>query len=64
MMKFIKCDRGNVLAELAKEFGVSRQSVYNALYYKTDTMLAKKIRQSALQRGGVLMVSYGKGLKD
>lgn len=40
---------------LAEEFNVSRQTVYNALYFKTNTLLAQKIRQRAQQLGGVLM---------
>lgn len=64
IMKYIRCEHGTILAELAKEFGVSRQTVYNALYYKTNTKLAQKIRQRAQQLGGVLMVSDGKWLTD
>lgn len=58
-MRFIRCEHGKTLAVLAEEFKVSRQTVYNALYFKTNTLRAQKIRQRAQQLGGVLMQSEG-----
>jgi DeoR/GlpR family transcriptional regulator of sugar metabolism len=39
--------------ELAEEFNVSLQAVYNALNYKTKSKKAKAIRAVAMNRGGM-----------
>lgn len=44
-----------VVRQLCEEFGTSRVTVGAALRLRTHTELACKIRQRALQLGGVLM---------
>lgn len=42
-------------AELAKTFGVSVQSVSQALLYRRNSLKAEKIREAALVNGGTLV---------
>ena len=41
--------------ELAKEFQVSDQAVYDALNFKTNSAIAKAIRERALQENGLII---------
>ena len=45
--------------EIAKTFKVSRQTVWYALNFKTNSGVANMLRASALQRGGVLVNGDG-----
>ncbi len=56
MMKQIIVGYGGV-KQLCKEFGTSRVTVGAALRLRTNTELARRIRQRALQLGGVVMVA-------
>lgn len=42
-------------AELAKTFGVSVQSVSQALLYRRNSLKSEKIREAALVNGGTLV---------
>lgn len=53
-MKRIITDYGVVKRLVAEGFG-SKPTVIAALRYRSDTMKARKIRQRALQMGGVVM---------
>ena len=39
--------------ELARLFGCTQQTVCYALNFKKDSLLARRIRKAALERGGV-----------
>lgn len=39
--------------KLARDFGVSRKSVWEALTGRKDTDLAKMLRRAAIERGGM-----------
>jgi len=39
-------------SKLAKLFGVSRQTVNDALRFRTKSILSEEIRKKALERGG------------
>ena len=41
--------------QLAKLYKVSVRCIYNALENKTDSDLAKQIRQAAIKRGGAVV---------
>lgn len=41
-----------VRKQLAAEFGISETSVYKALGYVTDSELANKVRERAIEKGG------------
>ena len=43
---------GNIKAEIQQQLGCARQTVHQALHYKSDGELACRIRQIALERGG------------
>lgn len=50
--------------QLAKEFNVSEQAVYDALNYKTNSDMAKDIREKALLMNGIIIdlsesIDYG-----
>lgn len=49
--KMIKLPYGCV-AKIEKEFGASRVTINSALNYETDTKLARKIREKAIELGG------------
>lgn len=53
-MKRIVTEYGIVKRLVAEGFG-SKPTVIAALRYKSDTLKAKRIRQRALQMGGVVM---------
>ncbi len=50
----IVVERGTT-KELVEVFGTNRMTVWQALQYKTDTDLAKRIRKAAMDRGGVVV---------
>lgn len=56
-MKFIDLPNAKK-AQLARLFGKSRQTIWAALNYVTDSDLAKKIRKSALNMGGVVKNNF------
>jgi len=41
-----------VRKQLSAEFGISETSVYKALGYVTDSELANKVRERAIEKGG------------
>lgn len=49
--------RGGV-TELVKEFRCGQATVYNALAFKTTSLLADKIRQEAMKRGGIYNYTF------
>ena len=49
---------------LQQVFGCTKEMVSRALNYRRDTELAKRIRALALQKGGILIGSDGKQVKD
>lgn len=53
-MKKIVVDYG-VRKELMKMFETTYPTLRNALNFKSDNSLSKKIRKAALNRGGVLL---------
>ena len=54
MEKRIVINRGDSKF-LENTFNVTQMMVWNALHFRRDTMLAKKIRKAAIERGGVLI---------
>lgn len=56
-MKFIDLPNAKK-AQLARLFGKSRQTIWAALNYVTDSDLAKKIRKVALNMGGVVKNNF------
>ena len=56
-MKFIDLPNAKK-AQLARLFGKSRQTIWAALNYVTDSDLAKKIRKAALNMGGVVKNNF------
>lgn len=56
-MKFIDLSNAKK-AQLARLFGKSRQTIWAALNYVTDSDLAKKIRKAALNMGGVVKNNF------
>lgn len=58
-MKRIVVDWGVTKRLVAEKLG-SRPTVISALRFESDTAKAKKIRQRALQLGGVVMTSENK----
>lgn len=42
---------------LSKVFGVNRVTIWRALHYRDDSEKSRKIRQSALNKGGVVTVT-------
>lgn len=56
-MKFIDLPNAKK-ALLARLFGKSRQTIWAALNYVTDSDLAKKIRKAALNMGGVVKNNF------
>jgi transposase len=52
-MSEILVAHGQTRKELAKIFGVSGETVKSALKFRTDSALARKIRKSAKEKGGV-----------
>ncbi len=55
----IVVERGTT-KELVEVFGTNRITVWQALTFQTDTMLAKRIRKAAMERGGVEISQQGK----
>ncbi|MBO5465214.1 MAG: hypothetical protein J5989_06970 [Alistipes sp.] len=56
-MKFIDLPNAKK-AQLVRLFGKSRQTIWAALNYVTDSDLAKKIRKAALNMGGVVKNNF------
>ena len=56
-MKFIDLPNAKK-AQLTRLFGKSRQTIWAALNYVTDSDLAKKIRKAALNMGGVVKNNF------
>ena len=56
-MKFIDLPNAKK-AQLARLFGKSRQTIWAALNYVTNSDLAKKIRKAALNMGGVVKNNF------
>ena len=56
-MKFIDLPNAKK-AQLARLYGKSRQTIWAALNYVTDSDLAKKIRKAALNMGGVVKNNF------
>ena len=56
-MKFIDLPNAKK-AQLARRFGKSRQTIWAALNYVTNSDLAKKIRKAALNMGGVVKNNF------
>ncbi len=56
-MKFIDLPNAKK-AQLARLFGKSRQTIWAALNYVTDSDLAKAIRRKALQMGGIVKNNF------
>ena len=56
-MKFIDLSNAKK-AQLARHFGKSRQTIWAALNYVTNSDLAKKIRKAALNMGGVVKNNF------
>lgn len=52
MKKRIVVDRG-MISQISKDFKVTRQAVYKALNYLSDSSKATLIRKVAIERGGV-----------
>lgn len=42
--------------ELQKEFGCSRSQLSNALRFTTDSVLCRRIRRSAVRKGGTIFL--------
>lgn len=58
MAKKIVTERGMV-KHLSELFSCTPRSVQNALTYRSDTSMARKIRKAAMDRGGV-EVEFGR----
>lgn len=56
-MKFIDLPNAKK-AQLARLFGKSRQTIWAALNYVTNSDLAKKIRKAALNMGGIVKNNF------
>lgn len=52
MKKRIVVDRG-MISQISKDFKVTRQAVYKALTFDSDSDKARMLRKVATERGGV-----------
>lgn len=61
--KVIKVPQG-VVPKLSKIYGIGRSSVYDALGFRTDSVIARKIRKDALEvYGGFVGKSFYQPIK-
>lgn len=50
--------RYGAIGEIAKKFGVSRQSVSNALKFRNNSKLSQDIRVEAIEKHGARLVTF------